>query len=43
MFAYGDPEAIACLMDKLVDVSAAYLVQQLSAIDAATTKVFPSE
>ena len=29
MFAYGDPEAIAGLMDKLVDVSAAYLVQQL--------------
>jgi hypothetical protein len=29
MFAYGDPEAIAGLMDKLLDVSAAYLVRQL--------------
>jgi uroporphyrinogen decarboxylase len=35
MFAYGDPEAFAGLMDKLVDASAAYLVQQLQAgVDA---------
>jgi uroporphyrinogen decarboxylase len=35
MFAYGDPEAFACLMDKLVDASAAYLVRQLQAgVDA---------
>ena len=35
MFAYGDPEAFAGLMDKLVDASAAYLVRQLQAgVDA---------
>jgi uroporphyrinogen decarboxylase len=35
MFAYGDPEAFAGLMDKLVDASAAYLVRQLRAgVDA---------
>jgi uroporphyrinogen decarboxylase len=31
MFAYGDPDAFAGLMDKLVDASAAYLVRQLQA------------
>jgi uroporphyrinogen decarboxylase len=35
MFAYGDPEAFAGLIDKLVDASAAYLVRQLQAgVDA---------
>ena len=35
MFAYGDPEAFAGLMDTLVDASAAYLVRQLQAgVDA---------
>jgi uroporphyrinogen decarboxylase len=35
MFAYGDPDAFAGLMDKLVDASAAYLVRQLQAgVDA---------
>jgi uroporphyrinogen decarboxylase len=35
MFAYGDPEAFAGLMDKLVDASASYLVRQLQAgVDA---------
>jgi uroporphyrinogen decarboxylase len=35
MFAYGDPEAFAGLMEKLVDASAAYLVRQLQAgVDA---------
>ena len=34
-FAYGDPEAFAGLIDKLVDASAAYLVRQLQAgVDA---------
>ena len=35
MFAYGDPQAFAGLMDKLVDASASYLVRQLQAgVDA---------
>ena len=35
MFAYGDPEAFAGLMDKLVDASAGYLVRQFQAgVDA---------
>ena len=35
MFAYGDPEAFAGLMDKLVDASASYLIRQLQAgVDA---------
>ena len=35
MFAYGDPETFAGLIDKLVDASAAYLVRQLQAgVDA---------
>jgi uroporphyrinogen decarboxylase len=35
MFAYGDPEAFAALIDKLVDASASYLIRQLQAgVDA---------
>ena len=35
MFAYGDPEAFAGLIDKLVDASASYLIRQLQAgVDA---------
>jgi uroporphyrinogen decarboxylase len=35
MFAYGDPEAFAGLMDKLIDASAGYLVRQFQAgVDA---------
>jgi uroporphyrinogen decarboxylase len=31
LFAYGDPEAFAVLMDKLVEASASYLIRQLRA------------
>jgi uroporphyrinogen decarboxylase len=35
MFAYGDPDAFAGLIDKLVDASASYLIRQLQAgVDA---------
>jgi uroporphyrinogen decarboxylase len=35
LFAYGDPEAFAVLMDKLVEASASYLIRQLRAgVDA---------